>query len=228
MGVTTALFRQKQKELLGDISQTGALPTFTDQELDSWRNDEVGSLYGKGIYKVISTRGLAAYTEPTLAADVVTGWVPRYYPLPPLWRRVFAVEIIDPASDQLIDQVVRFDDLEVPGSIRIDDLDNSIGYTLRFRGEAEYTGVDDASAHQDVVDVVLFGSAMRALISEYMKRIKVKQVTRGNDRQSSLVTWHMSSAIAQLRTLHRDAKAAALNSQRAVTVSINPAGRVRF
>lgn len=226
MPQTTSTFRQKQKELLGELSQTGSQPSFTDPQLDSWRNDEVGVLYGKGLYKVASTRGLAGYIEPNIVTNVTTGFVPRYYPLPTLWRRVYAVEVIDPTTDQYMRKILRFDDLEVPGNIRIDNLDLDVGtvavpYSLRFRGESEYTGVDDAYMHQEVVDVVLFGSAMRALVSEYMKRIKVKQVTRGNDRQSSLVTWHMSSAIAQLRTLQKDARTSALNIQRTTSVAIS-------
>lgn len=226
MPLTTSAFRNKQKEILGEISQTGAQPSFTDPQLDSWRNSEVEVLYGDGIYKVATTRGLVGYVETVITADAITGYVPRYIALPPLWRRVMAVEIFDQIIDQPVQRVTRFDDLELPGYVRIDELDNYIGVAvgrpniIRLRGEAEYTGVDDPYAHGEVTDMVLFGSCIRALISEYMKRIKVKQVARGNNRESSLVTWHMSSAIAQLRVLKKDARAKALNIQRATTQAV--------
>lgn len=210
----TSLFRQKQKELLGEITQTGAPPTYADPQLDSWRNDAVGVLYSKNLYTLASTRG----TSETLIAADVNGVVPHYFPLPSLWRRVFKVEFVTLTED-LIQKANSYNDLEITGQVRVDEAADWIGYYLRFFGEREYTGVDDASMKQEVTDVVLFDSCTRALIGEYFKRLKASRA-QGTGRKTDISPGAIAAGIALLRTLHHDALARALNLQKTQSVSV--------
>lgn len=213
--MNTNLFRQKQKELLGEITQTGAPPTFLDPQLDSWRNDAVGVLYSKNLYTLASTRGTS---ETEILADVGTGVVTRYYALPALWRRVFKVEFVTLNEDTIV-KAHSFNDLEIADTIRIDQAEDYIGYRLRFFGEREYTGVDDAKMKQEVIDVVLFDSCVRALVGEYFKRLKASRA-QGAGRKTDISPGAIAAGIALLRTLNHDALARALNLQKTNTVAI--------
>ena len=212
--MNTNLFRQKQKELLGEITQTGAPPTFLDPQLDSWRNDAVGVLYSKNLYTLASTRGTS---ETEIAADVGTGVVPRYFTLPTGWRRVFKVEFVTDNEDTIV-KANSFNDLEIVNTIRIDEAENWVGYNIRLFGEREYTGVDDTYMRQEVIDVVLFDSCIRALIGEYFKRLKASR-SQGAGRKTDISPGAIAAGIALLRTLNHDALARALNLQKTNTVA---------
>jgi hypothetical protein len=213
--MNTNTFRQKQKELLGEITQTGAQPTFTDQQLDSWRNDAVGVLYSKNLYTIASTRG-------TLETQIVAsgGVTPRYFALPAGWRRVFNVEFISDTSLDVWDGTANsFNDLEVPGFIRIDEAQDWVGDYLRFVGEKEYSGVDDPYMKAEVNDVVLFDSIMRALVGEYFKRLKASR-SQGAGRKTDISPGAIAAGIGLVRTLHHDALGRALNLNKTNTRSV--------
>ena len=213
--MNTNQFRQKQKELLGEITQTGAPPTFTDPQLDSWRNDAVGVLYSKNLYTLASTRGTS---ETQVLADAGTGVVPRYFTLPVGWRRVFKVEFVN-SSESDFAAAHSFSDLEVAGSIRIDEAEDWVGYYLRFFGEKEYSGVDDPYMKSEVHDVVLFDSVLRALVGEYFKRLKASR-SQGAGRKTDVSPGAIAAGIGLVRTLHHDALARALNLNKTHTRSV--------
>lgn len=213
MPTTTSAFRNSQKEILGELAVPGQAPTYTDTELDNWRNKEIGLLYSRGLYKIASTRGLAGYTEPTIAADVTTGLVPRYFALPPLWRRVYGVEYVVTSTDEFIGKTIKFNDQEVPGFIRLYDIENYVGYNLRFVGEAEYTDLTDPYLRSEVEDVILYGTVLRALVSQYMVRIRAHRTAGRTRNQTDASAWHVASGIIQIRQLLKEAKANALNIQ---------------
>lgn len=210
----TSLFRQKQKELLGEITQTGAPAAYADPQLDSWRNDAVGVLYSKNLYTLASTRG----TSETQILANGSGVMPRYFPLPTLWRRVFKVEFVTLIEDS-IQKANSFNDMEIAGQIRVDEAGDWSGYYMRFFGEREYTGVDDAYMKQEVVDVVLFDSCTRALVGEYFKRLKASRA-QGSGRKTDISPGAIAAGIALLRTLSHDALSRALNLQKTNTWSI--------
>ena len=166
--MTPQQFRQKQKELLGELQrQTGAAPTWTDPQLDSWRDDEIGTLYSKGLYKISSTRLLAGWTETTIPT-YSTGTVQRYFAVPATMRKVVKVEFIDPTTDEVVGFSSRFDSSESTGFIRLDQAHGFEGYKVRLVGEVEYTTIEELP--REVADVCAYGSIIRALTGEYVQR----------------------------------------------------------
>lgn len=206
--MTPQKFRQKQKELLGEASiQTGGAPTFTDPQLDSWRDDEVGALYAKGLYRVGSTRTIAGWTEPTISSDTQ-----RYYALPSGMRNVFRVNFVEPSTDYIYGKAVSWD-IEDPGFIRLDDAPNFSGYKIRLLGEIEYSGVDDGFMKQEVIDVCLFGSVVRALTGEYVKRQKAHR-SRTSTRTTDASPSAIAAGIQVMSRKYEEAQADALKIQR--------------
>ena len=173
--MNTTTFRGKQRELLGDTQQ-GAF-TFEDAALDSWRDDEIGALFSKGLF----TRGTNIGSEPTISsADPVA----IYYTMPTGFRRITKIQFVS-ATDEtdIVGMSYGWDDLERPGYVYIPETSGYGGYKIRMFGEKEYSGVDDSSAKQELIDVILLGSVSRALLSEYMKRVEQRRslTTRSGD-----------------------------------------------
>lgn len=211
--MTPQKFRTKQKELLGEATlQTGGAPTFTDPQLDSWRDDEVGTLYSKGIYRVGSSRTISGWTEPTIASETL-----RYYALPTGLRNVFRITYVDASTDAVVGNA-RTWDIEDAGFVRLDSAGEYNGYKIRMVGEIEYTGVDDAFMKAEVIDVCLFGSVVRALTGEYVKRQKAHRA-RTSTRTTDVSPGAIAAGIAAMSRLHETAQANALKIQRAFSLA---------
>lgn len=206
--MTPQKFRQKQKELLGEGNlQTGGAPTFTDPQLDSWRDDEVNSLYSKGLYRVGSSRTIAGWVEPTISSDTL-----RYYALPTGMRNVFRINYLEVGTEYVWGSAKSWD-IEDAGFVRLDDAPNHSGHKIRMIGEIEYTGVDDPFMKQEVIDVCLFGSVIRALTGEYVKRQKAHR-SRTSTRTTDASPGAIAAGIQNVRVLYNDAVGNALKIQR--------------
>lgn len=154
-------FRQKQRDLLGDTVQGSQ--TFEDRQLDGWRDDEVGILYGRGLFKKDTNYG----SEILISGSPVS----IYYTMPTGFRRVSKVEFVSATDQNVVEgHSYGFDDLERPGYIRVPEAPNYSGFKIRLFGEKEYTGVDDAAVRQEVLDVVLHGSCLRAMTAAMVMR----------------------------------------------------------
>lgn len=79
-------FRREMRTLLGDSDNS----IFLDADLDTWRDEEVGTLWSVGLFKRGTNRG----SEPTIRADR-NGLITRYYSMPTSFRRISDVEFID-------------------------------------------------------------------------------------------------------------------------------------
>lgn len=218
--MTPTTFRQKVRDAIADNAPTGIIE-FTDKTLDGWRDDEVGMLYPHGLHVRTSTRTLAGWTEPTVATSVdVNGneYVTRYYTLPTSFRRVYGVEFVHLTTDEVVWTSSDFTELEEPGMIRIDDIDRGIGYKLRYFGEREYTGVDDAAMKTEVIEVLKYGVILQAFTAELARRTKAARsqvATRTTDASPGAIV----SAISAVRALHRDKLEAARRVQALTTLS---------
>ena len=173
--MNTATFRAKQRDQLGDTLQ-GA-QSFDDAQLNGWRDDEVGVLYARGLFKKDTNYG---------SEIAITGSpIPLYYAMPALFRRINTIEFVSPTDATEIRGVCRdFDDLERPGYIRIGIADQFDGSSIRVFGEKEYSGIDDTGIKQEVIDVVLFGSCVRALLNSSAQRVQNRRsgaTTRRSD-----------------------------------------------
>lgn len=198
--MTPQTFRNKQKELLGEAQrQTGAAPTWTDPQLDSWRDDEIATLYSKGLYKVSSTRLLAGWTETTIPT-YSTGTVQRYFTVPTTMRKVIKVEFIDPTTDEVVGWSNRFDSGESTGFIRLDNAYGNEGYKVRLVGEVEYSTIDDVT--REVADVCAYGSIIRALTGEYIQRqrsARRRTATRTTDASPGAIAAGIGVMMAQYK-----------------------------
>lgn len=164
MGVTPLVFRNKARDLIGDTDL--AASEFADTQIDGWRDDELKSLYAKGLFK----RGNNIATEFPMTT-AASGDIEIFYALPANFRRVFSVIALDVGTLSRIKEINRgsWNDLLRPGYIAIYNGDTS--WKIRLFGEVEYTAIDDTAMPWEVVDVCLHGVAVRALTSEYFKRL---------------------------------------------------------
>lgn len=208
--MTAAEFRRKQQELLGEIQrQTGAAVTWEPAQLDSWRNDEIGTLYSKGLYKLDSTRLLSGWTEPTVPV-YTTGVRQRYFAVPATMRKVIKVEFLDATSDEVVGTSHRFDSGEGSGFVRLDSAPGYEAYKIRLVGEFEYTTVEELPA--EVVDVALYGSIIRALTGEYVQRQRSAR-RRVSSRTTDVSPGAIAAGIALLNSLYKEKIANALSIQ---------------
>ena len=202
MNVST--FRQKQRDLLGDTTQGSQ--TFEDRQLDGWRDDEVGKLYARGLFKKDTNIG----TETTIGS--VTP-VAIYYTMPTAWRRVHRVEFVDATDATLIEgRSYGYDDLERPGYIRIPEAPNFSGYKIRLFGEVEYTAVDDAAMKQEVHDVLLYGSCLRAMVSAMVMRAERRRAL-STSRKADTFPRDLVMTVSKFEQLLQEAVALALAIQ---------------
>lgn len=194
----TTTFRNKQRDQLGDTVQGSQ--SFTDQQLDGWRDDELGLLYARGLFTKDTNYG----TEIVISGTPT----PLYYAMPANFRRIDRVEFVSTTDlTEIEGNSFGFDDLERPGYIRIPEATNYNGYGIRVFGQKEYTSVTDTAIHQEVLDVVLYGSCLRALMGEYAKRIETRRslstTRRADTTPSDIVTGlnmmerHLQKAVAK-------------------------------
>lgn len=208
--MTPSAFRTKQKELLGEVQrQTGAQATWTDPQLDSWRDDELALLYSKGLFRVGSTRTLAGWTE-TLVPTYTTGTVQRYFPLPATMRRVYKIELIDPNTDEVVKRTFDFDSGEDSGFVRLDLAMGYEGYKIRLFGEIEYTIIDTAPA--EIADVAKIGSVIRALVGQYVQSQRANR-TRQTNNAVTANPRAITAVLAFMTRLYENAQAHARSIQ---------------
>lgn len=204
--MTPQAFRQKVRDIIAD-GLPGVEPQFTNTQLDSWRDDEVGTLYAKGFSVRATTRGTV---ETTIAE--AAGVVARYYALPDTFRRVHWVEFVDATTDAVVGETSYVDDQEEPGQVRVDEAYKYVGYKLRMHGEREYTGVEDARMKTELTEVLKYGVALQALAHEQMKRLKGARsqvATRTQDATPGAI----AAAIQSVYVLFRQKLADAIDVQ---------------
>jgi len=186
--ISVSNFRLKQRDQLGDIASSSA--TFTDKQLDSWRDDEVGTLYARGLFKRDTNYG----TEILITGSPT----PLYYTTPTGFRRINRVEFVSTTDlTEIQSQSYGYDDLERPGFIRIPEAVNYNGYGIRVFGEKEYPTIDDTALNTEVMNVVLFGSCIRALIGEYVKRVESRR-SQATTRRADSTPMQMVSGLAMM------------------------------
>lgn len=208
--MTPSQFRTAQKELLGEAGrQTGAAPTWTDQQLDNWRDQELGTLYSKGLYKLSSTRLLSGWTEATIPT-YASGVRQRYFSVPTNMRKVLKVEYLDPTTEEVIGTSNHFDSSESTGFVRLDTAHGYEGYKVRLVGEVEYATVDELP--REVADVCLYGSIIRALTGEYVQRQRSAR-RRTSTRTTDVAPGAIAAGIAVMTAQYRDKIKHALSIQ---------------
>lgn len=211
---TNTSFLKEQRELLGDLDATG----WQDADLNIWRDEEIASLYSNGLFYRATTRGGTETTVVSvLAGDGITQYVPRYYTTPTGFRRIYGIDYVDPITDEVVAISMDWDDLEEPGKVRVDDAPWHVGYNLRFFGEKEFATVSDAQMKQEILNVVLYGSVLRALVAEFMKRTNSTQsIVSQTNRDTS--SGALANGLNVIRALYRDARTKALAVQPRTTI----------
>lgn len=215
MPTTPQAFRTMVRDSLADINTSGVME-FSDKQIDSWRDIEVGLLYSRGLFRRTTTRGGvgddAEVEIVSATGDNGATYITRYYTLPTGFRKVLGIEFIDSDTDQPVFQSNDWTDNEEPGHIRIDDVNHGLNKKIRVFGEKEYSSVADTAMRAEVIEVLKRAVCVQAIASELAKRVRFSRSQQGT-RNTDATAGQITGAVQTARLLLKDSLTAALSIQ---------------
>lgn len=204
MATTNASFRIEQRELLSDA---GTVELFKTATLDRWRDAELRGLYRFGIAKE-DTNYTGTHTSMLATTTTQTDFA-----LPSGWLRVTKIEFwTNTSATEYVNDSYSWDDRVRASFITIYDAPLHYDHRIKLMGLKEWTGIDDSTMPQEVVDVVLYGSVLRALTSLINKR--------GSSRRAAAASRNSDTTMGSLafwrRAFKEDYREAIRSARRAL------------
>lgn len=174
MAITTTEFRAELRLLLQDPLGSSAI--FSENDLDRFRNQALRDLYKPGVrcWKEDSNYS-GTHTAMPLAVSTTLD-----YALPANMFRILGVEYwTNEANTLYVATSAMWSDRERSGYVRIYDGPSFVNYRIMIFGAKKWTGIDDSSMPDEVIDVVMLGSALRAVKAFANKRAASRRAAAG-------------------------------------------------
>lgn len=170
MSITVEDFRKELRLMIAD--PLGAAQQFGQNDLDIFRNQALRDLYKPSVrlYKEDSNY-TGTHTGMPLAVTTTLD-----YAIPSGWLRVTGVEYWTNESNTMyIARSGLWSDRERTGYVRIFDAPDFANYRIMLHGVKKWSGIDDASLPDELIEVVLLGAALRAVKHYANKRAVVRR-----------------------------------------------------
>lgn len=202
MATTTASFRAEQRDALSDL---GVTPTFSNAQLDRFRDAELRNLYSYGLGQE-TTNFAGTKTDMDLATTTATDWA-----IPSGWLRITGVEYwTNETVPQFYEDSALWDDRVRSSYVTIWDAPDHFDYRIKLIGLKGWSGIDDSAMPQEIIDVCLYGSLLRAVTSLANKRA----ASRRNAAASRSSDTSLGSIAFWRRQLRDDLEMAKRNARR--------------
>lgn len=196
MTTTAASFMLEARDLLADA---GAVQLFKKETLERWRDAELRGLYKYNIAKEV-TNYSGTYTDMLASGTTQTDFA-----IPSGWLRITKIEFwTNETSPRFVANSTSWDDRVRAGFVTIYDAPLYYDSRIKLIGLTTWTGIDDATMPQEVVDVVLYGTVLRAITSVVNKRA-ASQRAAGSARSAYYALVGLVSLRRSLTQDYRDA-----------------------
>jgi len=209
VATTNASFRLEVRDLLAD---TGATEMFGNPMLDRWRDAEI-----RGLMKYHIAKEVTNYTGVT-GSMLATTTSQTDFAMPLNWVRVTKIEFwTDVSSTEYVTDSASWDDRVRSGFVTIYDAPLYFNSRIKLMGLEPWTKIDDAAMPQEVVDVVLYGTVLRAITNLTNRRAASRRAaaaTRNSDSNlGAIAFWRR-----QFKDDYRDAVRRARRALRPIGV----------
>jgi len=170
LSYTDLQFRDELRLLLSD---TAAIKTFTDAQVDTFKNMAVRKLYSYDLANEVTNYDGTKGSMP-LATIQDTDYSMS------TWRRVSKIEYwTNETTPQYIADSRSWDDRVRSGYVTIYDAPSFFNQRIKMIGLTEYTGVTDPTLTSDIYEVILYQAALYALDNFAMHRTSSRRSAAG-------------------------------------------------